>query len=456
LSTVNNNNGKYASRAHVRQEILWDVAPNEGTFSDPKHHLPDSLPITVSMSTRGHEEVTKPPPIKQSPAIFSFFAGAGFLDLGFETSGFQIVHVNEIYSPFLQAYRYAREHLNIAPPEYGYYGGSILDFIEGKQKEHLTERIQNARRSFNVIGFIGGPPCPDFSVGGKNRGREGDNGKLSAIYFELICQQKPDFYLFENVKGLWKTKRHREFYEEIKARTKEDYVTIDCLVNAIEYGVPQDRDRVILLGFRKDLIANGVIEFNHVFFPWKKYACYSAEEVFASPWPTTCPFEEDSVIPCGDGIIQELTVEHWFRKNDVLNHPNAEQFFKPQAGLARFRSVYEGDDSKKSFKRLHRWRYSPTAAYGNNEVHLHPYKARRISVAEALAIQALPNEFTLPLSMTLTDAFKATGNGVPFLMSKAIARTVLDLLGGFDVKTHSIQHSRSYRAPTQESTLPIH
>ncbi len=42
------------------------------------------------------------------------------------------------------------------------------------------------------------------------------------------------------------------------------------------------------------------------------------------------------------------------------------------------------------YKRLHRWRYSPTACYGNNEVHLHPYKPRRISVAEALAIQSLP------------------------------------------------------------------
>jgi site-specific DNA-cytosine methylase len=50
-----------------------------------------------------------------------------------------------------------------------------------------------------------------------------------------------------------------------------------------------------------------------------------------------------------------------------------------------FKVIDEGDDLKKSYKRLHRWRYSPTAAYGNNEVHLHPYKARRISAAEALA-----------------------------------------------------------------------
>ena len=79
-------------------------------------------------------------------------------------------------------------------------------------------------------------------------------------------------------------------------------------------------------------------------------------------------------------------------------------------------TIEEGDVSRKSFKRLHRWRYSPTAAYGNNEVHLHPYKVRRLSIAEVLAIQSVPPEFELPSNMSLTDMFKTVGNGVPVLM----------------------------------------
>ena len=90
--------------------------------------------------------------------------------------------------------------------------------------------------------------------------------------------------------------------------------------------------------------------------------------------------------------------------------------------------IPEGDDSKKSYKLLHRWRYSPTAAYGNNEVHLHPYKERRLSVAEALAIQSLPKEFSFPDNMTLTDMFKTIGNGVPFIMSSGIAKTIYSFL----------------------------
>lgn len=447
------------------QGKLWDCTTDEENHSVSIQHLPDSLLDPHLLPTDKYRQyhtyaqqngstnllITKP------PAIFSFFSGVGFLDFGFESRGFTIAHMNEVYAPFLEAYRYARQQLNISPPEYGYYEGNAFDFTEGKKKNYLADLIKDARKTSNIVGFIGGPPCPDFSVGGKNRGREGDNGKLSATYIELVCQQKPDFFLFENVKGLWKTKRHREFYEEIKKRTQEYYVTTECLINALEYGVPQDRERIILLGFRKDLLAN--ITTNHnggMIFPWKKLARYSIESVFASKWPNTNPFEEDSRLSCLDDIIQELTVEYWFRNNDVQNHPNAEQHFKPRAGLARFASIPEGDDSRKSFKRLHRWRYSPTACYGNNEVHLHPYKTRRISVAEALSIQSLPKTFILPPSMTLTNAFKSIGNGVPYLMSGALAQTILDFLGGFDEQAHSIQHSCSDRTLAQEPGLSIY
>lgn len=103
-------------------------------------------------------------------------------------------------------------------------------------------------------------------------------------------------------------------------------------------------------------------------------------------------------------------------------------FFKPKAGLYRFQTKAEGDVMKKCYKRLHRYRYSPTAAYGNNEVHIHPYKPRRISVAEALAIQSLPKEFVLPNDVTLSDAFKTVGNGVPYIAAKCIAQTLHDYL----------------------------
>ena len=156
---------------------------------------------------------------------------------------------------------------------------------------------------------------------------------------------------------------------------------------------------------------------------------YETPKIFDSyEWPDTEAFSPDSSTEKPAGIREELTVQHWFQKNDVANHMNQEHFFKPRAGLPRFQTIPEGDDSKKSFKRLHRWRYSPTAAYGNNEVHLHPYKPRRISVAESLAIQSMPAEFALPPEMTLTNMFKTVGNGVPYLLSRHVAHKVRSFL----------------------------
>lgn len=377
--------------------------------------------------------------------IFSFFSGTGFLDLGFELNGFDIAFVNEFQSSFMKAYKHSRKALKVELPEFGYRESDISIFLESSYKAELKGLIKSSHLKNDIVGFIGGPPCPDFSVAGKNEGSTGINGKLSATYVELICQQKPSFFLFENVKGLWRTKKHREFYEQMKLKLHaHGYVTTERLVNSLEYGVPQHRERIILVGFRRDLLNDlgyklkkNCATIPEGLFPWEKHIKYSMAEISAFSFPTTNEFVEDSLIPCPKGVPQELTVEHWFRKNGVINHPNAEQHFIPRAGLSKFQVIEEGDDSKKSYKRLHRWRYSPTAAYGNNEVHLHPYKARRISVAEALAIQSLPKEFELPLDITLTAAFKTVGNGVPYLASRGIAQTILEFLG---VKSCELQH----------------
>jgi len=372
--------------------------------------------------------------------IFSFFSGVGFLDLGFEKEDFEIVYVNELHKPFLEGYQYARNKLGMQVPVYGYHNGSITDFQEPPLRTHLSKLVRQSRVNDSLVGFIGGPPCPDFSIGGKNKGRHGDHGKLSHTYIELICRHKPDFFLIENVKGLWQTKRHREFYDELKLLLKDaGYNTTERLINAIEYGVPQDRERIILFGFRSSLIKTNshgtdAPQSNEIQgFPWLQFVKYPDGAAFSYAWARTSPFSEGNQSPCPSNIPQELTVEHWFRRNDVENHENSKHHFTPRAGLFRFLSVDEGDDSRKSFKRLHRWRYSPTAAYGNNEVHLHPYKPRRITVAEALAIQTLPKAFSLPSDMTLSNMFKAVGNGVPYLAARMLARSLRVFINNHEV-----------------------
>lgn len=362
--------------------------------------------------------------------IFSFFSGSGFLDLGFELAGFEIVLVNEFSESFMRAYQFSREKMRLPKPVFGYANIDINDYLVDRASE-LAEMISAARADGSVVGFIGGPPCPDFSVAGKQRGRSGDNGKLSQSYIDLIVAQRPDFFLFENVKGLWRTAKHRAFYEELKKELeKNGYLLTERLTNALEFGVPQDRDRILLFGVNNIFLASSSLKSPIEEFDWKKYAKYDLNEIKNIKWPTTSPFVKDSKIECPADVPIELTVQYWFEKNDVNNHLNSADCFVPRGGLAKMQTIAEGDDSKKSYKRIHRWRYSPTVAYGNNEVHLHPYKERRLTVAEALSLQSLPKEFALPPEMSLTDKFKTTGNGVPFLLAKGIASAIRDYLNG--------------------------
>ncbi len=171
------------------------------------------------------------------------------MDLGFERAGYKIGYVNEVHKPFLEAYKHARQKMDISLPLYGYFEGTIEACLLWDEAKRLTRFVAATKNDGQLVGFIGGPPCPDFSVGGKNRGQEGENGKLSRTYINLICSQKPDFFVFENVKGLYRTARHREFFDELKQQLKEaGYSCTEKLINAIEYGAPQDRERIILFG----------------------------------------------------------------------------------------------------------------------------------------------------------------------------------------------------------------
>ncbi len=354
--------------------------------------------------------------------IFSFFSGAGFLDLGFETEGCEVVFVNEVHKPFLDAYIHSRNKLNIPTPQFGYHNCNVSDFLAEKSID-LKKYIALVQNDKNITGFIGGPPCPDFSVAGKNRGEHGENGILSQIYIDIICEQLPDFFIFENVKGLYRTSKHKIFFNKLKEKLiSYGYVLTERLINAIEYGVPQDRERIILIGTKKQNFKEKIEKFD-----WISEAKYPNGIAFDFVWPT-CDTNTSSFPPVS--VPLELTVQHWFEKNEVSNHPNSKHFFQPRAGLKKFLTVLEGDDSKKSYKRLHRWRYSPTAAYGNNEVHIHPYLPRRLSAAEALAIQSLPKNFELPDNMTLTNMFKTIGNGVPFLAAQGVARSTINFFSG--------------------------
>ncbi|MBC7341782.1 MAG: DNA cytosine methyltransferase [Clostridia bacterium] len=356
--------------------------------------------------------------------LLSFFTGAGFLDIGFMQAGFKVIWCNERDHSFVQGYEYGMASLTGNNPCRVNTGSiAALD-----AKQIAAEAFGNTPRPA-LFGIIGGPPCVDFSVGGKNRGEKGEHGRLSEIYVDKILDLQPSFFLFENVPGLVRTAKHRKFLNKLMKRLSAHYIIDHRVLNALDYGVPQDRERLFVVGFHiKWLNEHLGLSFPYAregWFPWPEPIYPNAK--FRYPWPGQSPFGSEPKKP--DGIPDDLVVGPLIcNTEEIARLPNGLEGFKPYS--KKFYLIPEGDVSRISFKRLHRWRYSPTAAYGNNEVHLHPALPRRLTVREAMRIQTVPDTYALPAGLSLSDKFKMVGNGVPVQLAQAVALSFMKVIRG--------------------------
>jgi len=371
-----------------------------------------------------------------SNKILSIFSGGGFLDLGFMNQGFQIIEAIEYEENFIKA-----------------YNQGISSHVKKSQKRVFTQKevkcitIQSPldatsqdlqkklkKKHAGITGIIGGPPCQDFSNGGLNKGHTGERGKLIFTYLEIVKKVKPSFIFFENVAGLVNTKSHNiGFLELYYALQKEGYHIWYDIINSLDLGIPQDRPRLALVGFKKTiikkLVKNGyklLIEKpgddeGDLVFKWPSRKFKDPKKI---EWPSTWKFgsyiikDDLDKIPQGHKI---LTVQHAFAGLNSAT-PNQDEHFEPYSD--KFKTIFEGDTSGKSFKRLHRFRYSPTVAYGNNEVHLHPTEMRRLTVREALRLQTVPDTYILPKDLSLSHKFKIISNGVPTKKADLIASEI--------------------------------
>lgn len=182
----------------------------------------------------------------------------------------------------------------------------------------------------------------------------------------------------------------------------------------IEVAVENSDWQASLLSIKKD--RRRMLLVNDIGFSWPEPHYEQAKTKYN--WPALSPFGEYPEKPVG--IPDELMIGTYIAKiEDTIKLPNGLDGFKPRS--TRFNLIAEGDVSGKSFKRLHRWRYSPAVAYGNNEVHLHPTEPRRLTVREALKIQTVPDIYAFPPDQSLSHKFKMIGNGVPVKLARALA-----------------------------------
>jgi DNA (cytosine-5)-methyltransferase 1 len=376
-------------------------------------------PIAASLNSKKRKYTVRKnqlPSAGEVPVI-SYFTGGGFLDLGFLKRGFKIVWKNENNPAFADGHEHGMSTMFDQQGEHAI--NNRLSIVSVPCKQVLKEAFHNTPKP-QTFGMIGGPPCSDFANGGKHRGSSGRNGILTKVFVDHILEIQPSFFLLENVKGLFQI--HRPFLDGLITKLNVRYNTSLRLLDALDYGVPQSRERMFLVGFHKRWLKMSLgidedLNGDRIWFPWRRKKHRNAKTAYT--WPGQSPFGDSPVKPLG--IPDELMVGTWIcdPELDVATLPNGlDQFV---AKSSKFGRINEGDDSRKSFKRLHRWRYSPTAAYGKNEVHLHPIHPRRLSVREVMRIQTIPDEYVLPEDMSLSHKFTLVGNGVPVRLAEAMA-----------------------------------
>lgn len=194
--------------------------------------------------------------MNRKPNVIDLFAGAGGLSHGFKLAGYNIVMANEIDSAIADSYRRNNPDtlmLNVDVKHLVNNFENVINHSDTSKFPHLREQLD----SIDVI--IGGPPCQGFSMAGGRIRRakefiEDDRNFLFKSYFQIIRKFEPKFFVFENVTGLLSS-HHGDIIKQIKAIFSDEsnfrcgayYLSINVL-NAADFGVPQSRKRVIIIG----------------------------------------------------------------------------------------------------------------------------------------------------------------------------------------------------------------
>jgi len=332
--------------------------------------------------------------------LATFFAGAGGLDLGFTKAGFECIWANEYDKEIWETY----------------------------EKNHPLTYLD--RRSITDIksdevpdcdGIIGGPPCQSWSEAGALRGINDKRGQLFFDFMRILADKQPLFFLAENVSGML-LPVHKQAIENIKDMFREcGYNLSFRLLNASDFGVPQDRKRVFFIGYRNDLN----IEFK---FP-------AATSLFKKITLKDAIFDlKDNALPA--------------KKNNITNGdeciiPNHEYM------TGGFSTIYMSRNRVRSWDEV-----SFTIQAGGRHAPIHPQAPkmkfieqnirvfepgkeelyRRLSIRECARVQTFPDNFIFYYK-GLPAGYKMIGNAVPVEFAYAIAKAIKQDLAKFSLNT---------------------
>ena len=369
------------------------------------------------------------------------FAGCGGLSLGMEHAGFQTIFFNEIMPTFASTYLYNR---NI--PEGHYYIGDI---------NKLNEDIDNYKYIWKDIDggvdlVCGGPPCQGFSMANRQRIIDDPRNNLYKAYLQFLSVVRPKFFVMENVKGM--AQRIPEIKDDFKKFLGEEYDLDYRLLRAQDFGVPQNRERLILIGNRVGVSPDKIFEA----IEKRKKTPFTLHDALVG-----LPHLESRKNK-NQGDIEELATglterEFSYVKNDfyhfingdrdidkLYNHKNRynnprdiEIYSRlPQGANSLHESIQDimpyksrNDIFKDKYFKLDETQICKTITSHMKfdcNMYIHPWEARGLSPREAARIQTFPDDYVIKGAQN--QWYAQVGNAVPVKLAEAIGLSIMEFL----------------------------
>lgn len=345
-------------------------------------------------------------------SAISLFSGAGGMDVGFAKAGFRTLLACELD-------RDACETFNSNLHLVGHTGNRI-------EPTSVTD-MDLAAVPKNVDVVFGGPPCQGFSVAGKMDPND-ERSKLIHSFFDVVDAAKPRGFVCENVKNLAVSSRWSDVRDEIIARAKKGYRVALILLNATDFGVPQIRQRMFLVGIRKDQYSGSdgslynemarALAASHRQAPTVADVVKSLGRAGTDQNPLTCTakisFAKAPVMRKSpyagmlfNGAGRPLSAAGWATTLPASMGGN-------KTPIIDEREIFEGVDS--FVEAYHRELMNGASAKRGDA----PKNLRRLTIKECMAIQTFPAEYQFKGSKSAI--YRQIGNAVPCDLAEAVAR----------------------------------
>lgn len=378
---------------------------------------------------------------KTKYTFIDLFAGCGGLSLGLEQAGFESVFFNEIIPTYASTY-IANHDL-----EEGHYFIGDINELNTKLDDY-KDIIFNKKRPITMV--CGGPPCQGFSMANRQRIIDDPRNQLYKAYLFFLSKVRPKFFIMENVRGM--AKKFDEIKENFKEYLGEEYKFDYRLLHVQDFGVPQNRERFIMIGNRcgvnpKDIfdeidsykrapfvLKDALLGLPHLEARKEKnQGELESEECGFTERDFTYPDTEFYHFINGDKKITKL-----YNHKNRYNNPRDIEIFRrlPQGANSLHESIADimpytkrNDIFKDKYFKLDENQICKTITSHMKfdcNMYIHPWEARGLSPREAARIQTFPDDYILKGAQNLWYA--QVGNAVPVKFAEVLGKSLMKFL----------------------------